>query len=660
VALSRQNANITEYLVDEVLTQQLPAIQTFLLKTSILDHFCAPLCDAIVGEIDGDWNACACLEWIERSELFLISLDDSREWYRYHHLFQELLQQRASAEMGPDQVADLHCQASGWFEEQGLLDDALKHALAAGDLDLAARQMSAGLRDVLNIQDRTVLERWSRLLPEEMFQRRPALLMIKAWALQFSWRLALQAQVLQQVEELLDSDVGEALPYDELQILRGQMLALRAQQAYLSNQTKRAIDLCQEALALLPPAWIYVRGGAMLYLGMSMQASGQALAAERLLLDEYESHGDKTDAYALLILVSLCFIYLNSGQLELTRQTAQALLQAATRGRIATMKNWGNWFTGVVCYQRNELQAAAQHFSQIIEDRYTAQITAYRDAVAGLALIHQINGESTEIWRDLESISQFDVEMSGNEDQRTRSLRARLMLMQGDLEGAGRWVNTFTGPPPDQPLLWLEEPRVTWARVLLARGADADLKLALQLLVVLNEIAERTHNTRFKIEILALRALALDRIGETSAADAELKQALDLARPGGFIRVFVDLGVPMQEMLSRLEKRDHSVETIRRILAAFPGEDENLVSSEGSARNLSPGISTLVEPLTPRELEVLSLLRGPSSIKEIAQKLNITYATAKRHTVNIYAKLGVNRRWDAVAEAEELNILPLY
>ena len=423
--------------------------------------------------------------------------------------------------------------------------------------------MSAGLRDVLNREDRPTLERWLRLLPEEMIQRDPGLLMIKVWALEFTWRLDLQAQVLQQVEELLDSDVGASLPADDLQILRGQILSVKAQQAYFSNQTMLAIDLCQQALALLPPSWTFVRGGAMIYLGMSMQASGQALEAERLLLAEYESCGDKTDAYALFLLLSLCFIYLNSGQLEQTRRIAQVLLQGASRSRVAIMKNWADWFLGVVHYQRNELEAAAQHFTQIVENRYTAQITTYRDAVAGLALIHQIQGESAGARQMVESISQFDLEQRGSEDERTRSLRARLMLLQGDLEGAGRWADTFTDPPPDQPLMWLEEPQVTRARVLLARGTDADLRLALQILDALDEIADRTHNTRYKIEILALRALALDAQGETSAADAELKQALDLARPGGFIRVFVDLGEPMQEMLRRLAEQDHSAEMIQ-------------------------------------------------------------------------------------------------
>jgi len=671
-ALSRENANITDYLVDEVLTHQFPAIHTFLLKTSILDRFCASLCEAVIGEIDPGWDAGACLEWIERSELFLIPLDDRREWYRYHHLFQELLQQRASAEMAHDQVNNLHRRASAWFEEHGLLDEALHHALAAGDLDLASRQMGAGLRDALNREDRPTLERWLRLLPEEMIQRNPDLLMVRAWILEWTWRLDQQAQVLDQVEKLLDSEAGVSLPMVDLQILRGQILAFKAQQAYFSNQTTLAIDLCRQSLALLPPSWTFARGGAMFFLGLSMQASGQALEAEQLLLAEYGSNDDKTNPYIMLLLRSLGFIYLNTGQLEQASRIAQVQLEGSIHNNIAIMKNWADWFLGVVHYQRYELQAAAQYFTQIVENRFTAQISIYRDAVAGLALIHQIQGESAEAWQMLESLSQFDLEQSGSEDNRTRSLRARLMLLQGDLEGAGNWADTYPELPPDVALLWLEEPQVTRVRALIARGADADLHSALQILDTLDEIAERTHNTRYKIEILALRALALDAVaqrsvGDTSAASAAalsvLEQALDLARLGGFIRVFVDLSQPMQEMLRQLAGHNHPVEMVQRILAAFPEEDVKSVGSEspvGSNHHPAPGNATLAEPLTPRELEVLSLLRGPASIKEIAQQLHISHSTAKRHTINLYGKLGVNRRWDAVAKAEELSILPLH
>ena len=214
--------------MDEVLVHQLPAIHNFLLKTSILDRFCASLCEEIIGGGDTAWNARASMDWIERSELFITPLDDHRVWYRYHHLFQELLQRRLLAGMTAEQVNTLHLRASAWFEEQGLLDEALQHALAAGDLDLAARLMYTGLRDVLNREDRPTLERWLRLLPEEVIQNTPELLMIRIWALQFSWRLDLQGQVIQQLERLLDEEKGVIRNADELKILGGQISLIKS------------------------------------------------------------------------------------------------------------------------------------------------------------------------------------------------------------------------------------------------------------------------------------------------------------------------------------------------------------------------------------------------------------------------------------------------
>jgi LuxR family transcriptional regulator, maltose regulon positive regulatory protein len=558
-------------------------------------------------------------------------------------------------------VTDMHRLASAWFAENGLVDEAIEHALAAGDLELAARQMSSGLCSVINREDWPTLERWLHLIPEEMIQQRPELLMIRVWLLELTWRLDLQAKVLQQAAELLDSESGARLSAEDLQILRGQILMVRAQFAYFSNEVTEAIDLSEKALAVMPTSWTFVRGAAMLYLGLSMQASGQIQAAERLLLDEYKSCIDKTDIYPLAILQTLGYIYLWTGQLEKAKQIGQLLIQMATPSGIIIMKNWGDYYLGVACYQSNDLEAADQYFTQIFKNRFIAHGSAYRDAVAGLALIHQIKGESSDAWQMLESISRADFEETGTEDSRTSSLRARLMLLQGDLEGAHRWVDTFSDPPPNQPVIWLEEPQVTRAHILVASGTDVDLRLALQILDVLDEIAERTHNTRTKIEILALRALALDAQGNTGQADAALKQALDLARPGGFIRVFVDLGERMQVLLRRLVEQGHSVEMVQRILVAFPVDEKDLAGSENPAQprsHPSHGNSTLVEPLTRRELEVLAYLRGPLSIKEIAQKLNIASATAKGHTINIYAKLGVKRRWEAVTRAEELTLLP--
>jgi LuxR family maltose regulon positive regulatory protein len=660
-AISSENSNITGYLVDEVLTHQFPAVHSFLIKTSILNRFCASLSEAIIGDSDPTWSVRACLDWIEHAELFIIPLDDHREWYRYHHLFQELLQHRLSSEVTTDEVNSLHQKASAWFADHGLFDEALSHSLASGDLDLAAHYMISGLRVVLDHEDRPTLERWLRMIPEEIIQKRPEMLMLRAMSLQFSWQLDLQAQVILQIEEMLDSGGNTFLSENDLKLFRGIIILTKAERAYFNNQTAQAIDLCRQVLSFMPPSWTFVRGGAMLYLGMSMQADGQALAAEQLLLNEYETHTDKNDTFALFVLQSLGFVYLNTCQLEKVKQIMQVLVKGSTHSGLTLMKLWGYWFLGVVCFHQYDLEGAKQYFAEIFDNRFLAQVSPFRDAVAGLALIYQIKGENSKALKIVDSITQFDLEQSGSEDNRTRSLHARILLMQGDAEGASDWLYSLPDQIPDQPLFWLEEPQLTRVYILVARGAEDDLRKALQILDSLEEITERTYNSRYKLRILVLRTMVLDAQGKTREAESIVNQALNLAKSGGFIGAFVYLGKPMQAILLRLARKDNSAVMLRRILAAFPDSDNEFINNESRVQSMqqpTSGNTALPEPLTHRELEILELLRGPSSIKEIALKLNLQYSTAKRYTINIYSKLGVNQRWNAVARAEALNILP--
>ncbi len=643
-ALSDENMNITAYLVSEVIYQQLPVIQDFLLNTSILDRFCIQLCEAVMAGTDSNLSVRDCLDAIESSELFLIPLDNHREWYRYHQLFQELLQQRLSTRSTPERIAKLHRMASTWFIEQDLLEEAVQHALAAGDTDLAVRQMVSGSREVINKEDRLTLDRWLMLLPENMIQKDPELLMLRAWSLEFSWQLVKQAQVIHQIEEILDSENSEPLQGIDLEILRGQILLIEAQQAYFSNQTTQAIEMCRRVLQIFPSEWKFIRGGAMLFLGMAMQANGQARDAERMILEDYGSYLQKSDTYAQFLQLSLSFIYLNIGRLDDVRKIAGTMHRAASSSGIHLRKNWADWFLGIVSYQRNELEDASLYFDRIIENPFSAQITTYRDAVAGLAVIYQINGQSQEAKQMVELISQFDLEMNGVEDLRTSALNARVMLLQGNLAGAGRWADSISEFPPDQPLMWFEEPQLTRAKILIIRAKNDDLRVATQILDILEEIARRTFNTRFMVEILALQALANKRVGKNHECDILLIQALELAQPGDIIRVFLDQGELMRVALRAVVNHEGLGGFIRHILAAFPAQEsspdepQNAVAKSGNASKKNN--QDLIEPLTPRELEILELLRSPMSIKEIANSLNISYATAKRHTSNLYAETG--------------------
>ena len=198
------DANIASYLVDEVLSLQLPAVYDFLIKTSILDNFNPDLCETVVGENDPAWSPRACLDWLVRDELFITSLDKQREWYRYHQLFRDLLRQRLKASKKPEDIVELHRRAATWFASQGLIDDGLRHALEANDIGLAAYVIAQGLRDVLNRGDRRTLERWARFLPEEGAQTQPWLLMVSVYALSFAYQLGPLGNKLLAVEALLD------------------------------------------------------------------------------------------------------------------------------------------------------------------------------------------------------------------------------------------------------------------------------------------------------------------------------------------------------------------------------------------------------------------------------------------------------------------------
>ena len=251
------DATIDEYLADEVLAQQPPAVQSFLLRTSIVDHFCASLCQAILAAEEPGWDARTCIDWLVRSDLFVVSLANDQDWYRYHHLLLGMLRQRLAAQLTSDEVRELHRRAATWFADQGLTNEALHHAMLAGDHDLASQIMWAALPDVLNHEDRPTLERWLSLLsllPESAIQGRPEPLLLKAWSLQFRWQLGAQADVLRQIESLLDGrnaamGAGDAPGTEQdsrLQMMRAQLAVLRGQEAFMSIAQNKPLPCCRK------------------------------------------------------------------------------------------------------------------------------------------------------------------------------------------------------------------------------------------------------------------------------------------------------------------------------------------------------------------------------------------------------------------------------
>ena len=508
------------------------------------------------------------------------------------------------------------------------------------------------MREALNREDPKTLQRWLHLLPEDFRQSRPGLLMIEVWLLHFASRLDELSRLLQRVVTLIEVDVG-TLSADDLRILRGQILALRAQAAHFSNRAAHSIAYAREALTLLPQSWTFVRGLCMLYLGLSLQTSGQADAADHSMWSSYEAAPDKGDSYALRILFALCASKVQAGELEQARQMGALMLEQARHGKSVVIEGWAHYWLGLLHYQWNELEAAAQHFQAIAQRRYSLHSVSVRHGLLGLILVQLARGETAGAEQTLDLLSQYDIDLLGYETADTLSARARAQYLRGDVVSAWRWADAFTAPVLDQSLYGPEYAHIARIQLLLARGAAADLQTAQQIVDALYEVAARTYNTRFRIVLLALRALALDAQGQGDAAYSNLQNAVELARPGDFIRTFVDLGSPMQALLNRLARHGVPVEAVRPILSAFPAPEP-----EETRRLLPQPTSPLVESLTTRELEILALLRERWSNKEIAQKLGITPVTVKRHIANLFGKLGVTKRRDAVATAEALGIIP--
>ena len=659
-ALAEADTNIGDYLIEELLAHQPPDILKFLLQTSLLDRFCAPLCDKVLERSAADRDARACLDWLERTNFLMVALDDRGEWYRYHHLLQDLLRRRAAVELGAERGIDLRRRAAAWFGRQGLLEEALQQALAAHDLEQAAGLMEQALRDVLNREDLPALRRWLRLLPQELRSRRPELLLIEAWMLSFSWRLGELSQVLEQLETLVGGDAG-ALAAGDVRILRGQILTLRGEDGHFRNQADRGLACVQEALPLLPESWTYVRGGCMLYLGLSSQALGQGGAVDRQLWTHYEAASDKSGPYALRILLALCMNAVQAGKLEQARQTGGLMLAQARRGKRVLLAGWAHLWLGVVHYEWDELEAATEHFQAIAQRRFSLHSVAARQGMLGLLLVQFARGDVAGARETLKLASQYDIDILGYESAETLSARAQLQFLNGEVVDAWRWADAFTAPVPDQPLYWLQNAHMVRARLLIARGAAPDVQAALQIIDALVEIAERTHNIYASIRVLALRALALDARRQDRSPDAvaapaalaALGRALALAQPGGFVRSFVDLGPRMETLLNRRTEHGPAAEVLWRIRAAFPAPHPS-----AGQPSLAPPALPLPEPLTARELDILRLLRDRLSDKEIANKLVVVPGTVRSHLANLYGKLSVNKRRDAVAKAEALGILP--
>ncbi len=650
---------VMDYLISEVLANQSLAARHFLLRSSILDRFSSSLCDALRGpddkraltEMDGETFITGLL----KDNAFLIALDRENHWFRYHHLFKDLLQRQMKGQFKAEEIAALHSRASEWFESRGYIEEAIDHALAAGDALAAAKVIEQSRHAALDTDQWHALQRWLNRIPPEIQQVRPILLLSKAWILLFSARMGAVLPIIERVESLLDKDPEEAALLSEINFFRGLV-------CYFKGDGESSVAFFTKATEQLPKgSFIALRSQAEYWLCVALHLNGRKKTAIRRLHQGIRSR-DLTEGMLLSRMVfGLCFIHMLNGECLPAYQEGLRLRELGSTNRLVFAETWGMYVQGNASFQMFDLDAARRHFSRIVENRYIANPRAAVDAMAGLSMTRQFMGEPDEADETIRLAQEYaEWTKEPMHFDIVRSCRARIALLRGDLDSASRWLRSLSETSGNPIMLFfLENPAITECRVLIATGSDVGLKEAIERLDNLQQNSKAWQNTCQMMEIMILRAQACQRRGRLQEALKVLERAVAMAEPGGTIRPFRELGQPMANLLKKLAEKNVAVEFIEKLLAAFPpiSSSSRLSRRLVTSKSSSPS-SLTVEPLTNRELDVLELLAQRLRNKEIAEKLFISPETVRTHLQNIYQKIDVCNRSQAVASAVTLGILP--
>ena len=630
---------VFDYLTDEVFARQTESIQSFLLKTSILERLNASLCNALTGGTDSQ----AMLEELERHNLFLTALDDERRWYRYHQLFADVLRHRLT-EKSPTVLVELHLRASEWFETEGLVTEAVNHAVAAHDWEHAARLMENASESMRQRGEIATLTHWIQALPESSRRAHPALCLTYARGLVNVARYADAESFVLEAEHWLEGN--EQVNDPSMDSLRGKALALRAQFANTRSEFNQAIELAQRAEQLLAPDDVSWRSGVLMVLAMAFRFTSQWRRANETFQDA-AALSESIGAYwnTLFSLSSRGDILEAEGKLHQAAQQFEEVLRLARVWRIPNTPRTGYAWVGLgrVRYEWNELGAALQDVQTGLE---RGQLAGVMDILLpGYHALARIKKAQGDLDSALAALAEADAvaEKMGVAQVKDwiSALRAQVWLARGDTEAALDWASHFAGQMED--VVFPSVP-IALAKVWLwQRHPDKALPLldhALQSAQTVGRLGNAIH-------ILAVQAIVYHAQGEPARAFAALERALELAEPEGYVRVFADEGAPMARLLHRMLTRSPASKYVRRLLEAL-GESVKIELAITSKLNA---------PLSQREVEVLHLIVDGATNKEIADELVLTVNTVKRHISNIFGKLVVRNRAEAIARARELNLL---
>jgi ATP/maltotriose-dependent transcriptional regulator MalT len=651
---------IVDFLAEEVLQRQPEHVQHFLLQTSILDRLSGPLCDAVTGQDGGKAKLAA----LERGNLFLVPLDDRRQWYRYHQLFADVLHARLRDEQ-PDDVPDLHRRASGWHEQNGEPSEAIRHALAAGDFGRAADLIELAVPAMRRSRQEAAVLGWLELLPDDVVRVRPVLSVGFAGTLLAAGEYEGVEARLRDAEWWLGGATGtgegsqapaaEMVVVDDAEFRRlpAEIELYRAAQALVRGDEPGTVRHARRSLELSPADDHLGRASAAALMGLASWASGDLEAGYSGYAEcmaGLRRAGHIADTFGCAI--ALADIRRTQGRLGEAMRTYEQALQRASQPGGPVLRGTADMHVGMseLHRERDDLPAATQQLlrSQELGEHTGLPQNRYRWRVA-MARIREAEGDLRGALDLLNEAERLYVGDFFPNVRPVPALRARVRVARGELGEALGWARERGLSVADDLSYLREFEHITLARVLLARytaeRAERTVQEATRLLERLLRAAEQGRRTGSVIEILVLQALAYQARDDIPAALASLRHALALAEPESYVRIFADEGPPMASLLRAAAKLRIAPSYVRRLLAAANKTGDSMPASQG-----------LTEPLSERELDVLRLLGTDLGGPDIARELIVSLNTVRTHTKNIYAKLGVNNRRAAVRRARELDL----
>jgi LuxR family transcriptional regulator, maltose regulon positive regulatory protein len=635
---------VVDYLIEEVLDRQSEVMRDFLLETSILERMNAALCNAVTGKEHGQ----SMLEKLEQANLFVVRLDNERLWYRYHHLFADVLQNRLRQSSLSD-VNNLHCRAADWLEKNQYLPEALRHALACGDKERAGRIAEQKDAQLLARGERVALLNWLQSV-EELVPIHPMLSIDKAWALILTGQPAQVDSLLKQAEGLIPNDPTDA----RSQHMRGNIAAIRCYQANITGDASSGLTLGKQALQILPESDAGTRGVVHL-----------AMASAHVLLGEYEnaiqlaeqaSHLGKLSGnihVAILAKLSMANLLMALGQNHRSVEMYRQALPLAVQPDGEILPIAAHAYSGLsrLMYEWNDLNTAQDYAQKAF---YLGQNWGAVDTLVTahvmLARIRQAYGDEGGAEESISAAENLvrTRQVSSSGPGWVEMARVWLWLAQGNREACNGWLKAHANLITGQTGVDGSE-RLILARIQLSLG---DHEAAMQIISQLLHESEAAGHTGAVIELLVFQALVWQQRGEIASAMKVLERALDLAAPEGYVRVFLDQGMQMKVLLRQLKVENGDLMNYTHKLLAFFDCVPSVVPS-----SLADGSQPLIDPLSGRELEVLRLVAAGKSNHQIADELFLATGTVKKHLNNIFGKLGVQNRTGCVAQARELHLL---